>query len=114
MPHHRNYGGARYKLAFVLVFHRIEQHFFRRFFGFILKIYAHIERDQRRVIVIDRIVDALHDAFFEKAFRNFHRRNTELFGKHFQRNFLRGDYCMIDLDGSNIRLFAFFGKRTFL
>ena len=83
VPHDRDDGRARNQLRAVLFRHDdVVQHFLRRLFGLIFEVDAEIGRDQRRVVVIDRIVYALHDTFFKQAFGNVHRRDAEFFRKY--------------------------------
>ena len=113
VPHHRHYGRTRHQFGFVFVLHRIEQHFFRRLFRLVFEVDSEVHGNHQRVFVIDRIVDALHHALFEQAFRNLHGGNAEFFGKHLDGNFLRGDYGMIDFDRRNIRFFRLFWQTKF-
>ena len=111
VAHHRDDRRTGDQIPLVLFRHNgILQNFFRRLFRFVFKVDSHIRRQQRRIVVIDGIVDALHDSFLEQPFGNLHRRNSQFFRKHFQRNFLRRDHRMIDLDGGNLLFLLLLGN----
>ena len=59
------------------------QHVFRALFQFKFEFYAEIVGDERRGVEVDRIVNGFHNAFFEKAFGDFRRGDTDFFAQYF-------------------------------
>ena len=113
VAHNRNDGRAGYELALVLGCRRVHKHVFRRFFGLVLEVDFHIRRKQRRVFIVNRIVNAFHNTYFEQALAYFHRRHTQFFGQYFQRNILRRHDCVFNFNRRNF-LFLLLFRRTYL
>ena len=111
VTHDRDDGRAGHQIRPVLFRHHgVAEHILRRLFRLVFEIDPHVRREQRRVVVIDGIVDALHDAFLEEPLGDLHRRDAEFLRKHFQGNFLRRDHRVVDLDRLDLLLLLLFGS----